>query len=1135
MFDRQLLTSIENNNCLKGLFSKINKGENATLAIASSARVFFVSLAWQICKRPLFILIPGENAAHSFFLQLSLMIGRENVSEFLCSDVSFIEEKPILKKVASSRNKCIHDLISGKNKVIVSCTSSYLNRVTSNVEFYSPIKLSVGDEIESLDNFFVNLEELGYEKVKSVNQPGQFSFKGGTLDLYPGSLNFAVRVDFFGDEIESIQRIFAPSGQAITKIDSVEIYPCNLMPLDHKSVKRAEGLLVVKARTDKNARNLYETLSSEINLNEKHLLAPYLSRMCDLREIINPNYVFCLMEPQALMMDATRILEKVKNEFAGSGASVEDFFTNLHNMQSSKNQLLSFESVISNVDEVDARVKILRTNITNDDSSINEKIRTWLDSDFHVLFASSDNNISKKLEEHFVDSGFSINNSQRAEVLKKRVINLVGFDLPVGFVVPELKLVVISANDFNNYFYSRNLDDFDRTKITFPYNPGDFVVHSTFGVAKFNSILKKEIDGCERDYIELFYAGKDKLFLPIEQFDKLTKYVGPQGQSPKLTRLNTSEWSRAVRKARAATKKLAFDLVDVYSRRANVEGFSFKINPTDKNALDKTFKFTLTPDQRRAIEDVFEDMQSRKVMDRLICGDVGFGKTEVAIRAAYVCAKNKKQTIVLCPTTILCEQHFETFNLRLKDLGVSVASISRFKTIAQQREILEKFKGGKLDVLVGTHRLLSSDVNPCDLGLVIIDEEQRFGVGHKEKMKNLREVVDVLALSATPIPRTLQMSISGIREMSLILTPPKDRRPVNVFVGAFDIDLVSAAIRKELSRNGQVYFVSNRVNTIDLVEEKISEIAPEAYVGVAHGQMSKTELESVMEAFAAKKIDILIATTIIENGIDNPNTNTLIISDSHNLGLSQMYQLKGRVGRSGLESYAYFFYPPNLPLTEKTSARLMALGEHTELGSGLKIAMRDLEIRGAGEMFGAEQSGNLSDVGFDLFAAMLSREVMRAKEGKLDDEQAKDVNVLSDISINISESALLPDDYIEDIEDRVLIYRKVSFARSENALRKIFLSVEKKYGEVPEVAINFFARAAIRSLAFSLSIKTISIAKGYLEITPINIDEQTSKKLRQIGGIYSLKRQILKVPIRNIMNEGDSYNVATYKFMKSLL
>ncbi len=512
-------------------------------------------------------------------------------------------------------------------------------------------------------------------------------------------------------------------------------------------------------------------------------------------------------------------------------------------------------------------------------------------------------------------------------------------------------------------------------------------------------------------------------------------------------------------------------------------------------------------------------------MDRLVCGDVGFGKTEVALRAAFKATQDHKQVMVLCPTTILAQQHYITFKERFDPFEVRVDVLSRFRTPAQQKQTLADFSDGKVDVLIGTHRLLSRDVNPKDLGLVIIDEEQRFGVAHKEQLKSMRESIDVLTLSATPIPRTMQMGLSGVRDMSLIMTPPDERRPVAVHVGEWDPDIVSDAIRRELDRKGQVYYVSNRVRSIDEAVKRVQAAAAEARVGVAHGKMTKDQLERVMEDFSAGDIDVLVATTIIESGIDNPHTNTLIIEDSQRLGLAQMYQLKGRVGRSSTQAYAYFLFPDSIPLTEEAMARLTAINENTDLGSGMRVAMRDLEIRGAGSILGAEQSGNMSAVGFDLFAQMLAQAVNMAREGT-----TKDNNLLppalSDIVVNVPDHTYIPEEYVPDTDERVLYYRKIASADEVEVVDALQEELIAKHGEMPPATINLFDKARLKALANQHGIKTISVTGGKVVIDPISVSRSFASSLRRRGGRYLEDKKKLTVPLR-VIGESDDGSTLT--------
>ena len=596
--------------------------------------------------------------------------------------------------------------------------------------------------------------------------------------------------------------------------------------------------------------------------------------------------------------------------------------------------------------------------------------------------------------------------------------------------------------------------------------------------------------------------------MPLEQVDRITRYVGPDGDSPRLTRLNTADWSRATTKARKSAKKLAFDLVDLYTRRSSITGFACPPDTPEQLEMEASFPYEPTHDQLEAIHDIKADMESAKPMDRLLCGDVGFGKTEVALRAAFKCVDSGRQVMVLCPTTILAQQHYQTFFERFAPFGVEVEVLSRFRTPAQQKRALAAFAEGKVDVLVGTHRLLSSDVNPAKLGLVIIDEEQRFGVQHKEQLKNLREQIDVLTLSATPIPRTMQMAISGVRDMSLITTPPTGRRPVIVHVGEYDPDVVSAAIRLELERKGQVYYVSNRVKTIDDAVDRVHEVAPEARVGVAHGKMSPREVEDVMIDFATGKIDVLVATTIIESGIDNPHTNTLIIEDSQRLGLAQLYQLKGRVGRSATQAYAYFMFPGEIPLTPEATERLTALAEFQDLGSGMRIAMRDLEIRGAGSLVGAEQHGNLSSVGFDLFTQMLGQAVAEARGEGGDVEEAS-------VTINLPADFFLAEEYVPAVDKRVLVYRKVAAADTLAAVDEAEAACVEEFGELPLAAKNLFDRARLRIRADRLGLESISLAAGRLTFQGVDVPKTVAFDLKsRLSAVNFPKSRKLSVPYK---------------------
>ncbi|HZD60791.1 MAG TPA: transcription-repair coupling factor, partial [Anaerolineae bacterium] len=682
-------------------------------------------------------------------------------------------------------------------------------------------------------------------------------------------------------------------------------------------------------------------------------------------------------------------------------------------------------------------------------------------------------------------SGWNIRYSIGAEI--GEAVNLVIGNLSGGFVSPGIGLAVISFSDiFGRQSGSRKvrgssgggraISDIADLKI------GDYVVHSSHGIAIYGGLTRREVAGIARDYAVLEYAGSDRLFVPTDQLDRITRYIGAVGEEPTISRLGGSEWLKAKRKAKASVKRVAYDLLSLYAERAKATGFSFSPDSPWQKELEDSFPYEETPDQLVAIGDVKVDMEGAKPMDRLICGDVGYGKTEVAVRATFKAVMDGKQVLVLVPTTILAQQHFTTFSERLAQFPVHVDMVSRFKSRAHQKEIVARFNSGDIDVLIGTHRLLQNDVKPLNLGLVIIDEEQRFGVNDKEKMRNFKKSVDVLTLSATPIPRTLQISLAGVRDMSVIETPPEDRQPIITHVGRYNEEMMIQAIRRELGRGGQVYYVHNRVETISRVATRIKTLIPEARVAVAHGQMSEHQLEKVMLDFLKGEHDVLVCTTIIESGIDIPSVNTLIVDRAEHLGLAQLYQLRGRVGRSGRRAYAYFFFSYQALLTPQAFERLKTISDFTELGSGVKIALRDLEIRGAGNLLGSEQSGHMSAVGFDLYCQML-REAIEELEGK-------PVIDPLEIKIDLPVNAYLPDTYIAEESLRIEAYKRVILARDTSGVDDIMDELADRYGIPPDPVVALLGIAKIRLLARSLGITDISYQSGTIRVSPISLARQ---------------------------------------------
>ena len=1208
-----LAFTLEKSGCLDTFWGKLDAGEDATLGVAASARPFLVAARFAHAPQPTLVVVAGEDAAVAFARNVAAYVGEERVLRFPeRADYPF-DPKPADRRVIAQRMEAAWALKSGREVVVVASARALLcllPPVEANAA--RPIALTAGEELEDMGVEGVEelgdlpraLEAAGYANTGELDGPGTFAVRGGTVDVFPGNLSFPVRLDFFGDELDEIRRIVPATGQTISSLPSVEVYPVSEFPTSPRALADARRALEKPALTNPALRDVLEKLEGGLRFDGADVVLPFLyKKPVTLGAYAGAGTCAALIEPRSLFDDAAHAADDIAERARGTNIALAGLFAEPAALDFGGEVRATYVSIMRVGGALDDELPVKRVDVAGMPDKIFGKLKSLAADRYTIVFSAPNLRARETMRHAFVDHGIPIqivqpehlddgnsaaavgrsvpradsadsgkegynphpsfpesedcpstgcsarpphegSQPESAEAdtpaqakrrLRRGVVNIVDNDIPLGMIIPKAHLALVSAADTQgSRAASRRVRSrVDATEVTFPFKPGDYVVHAAHGIAFFRDLVRREVDGTERDYLQLEYAEGDKLFVPVEQLDRVTRYVGPEGGSPRLTRLNTSDWARAMNRARKATKKLAFDLVDVYARRAATQGFRFSPDTPWQREMEEAFPYTETRDQLAAIADVKHDMESPRPMDRLICGDVGFGKTEVALRAAFKATQDGKQVMVLCPTTILAQQHYTSFKDRFDPFDVTVEVLSRFRTPEQQKAALEGFAKGDVQVLVGTHRLLSRDVNPHDLGLVIIDEEQRFGVQHKEQLKNLRESIDVLTLSATPIPRTMQMSLSGVRDMSLILTPPDERRPVEVHVGEWDPDVVSAAIRYELARGGQVYYVSNRVRSIDEAVDRVHAAAGEARVGVAHGQMTKEELEQVMEEFAAGELDVLVATTIIESGIDNPHTNTLIIEDAQRLGLAQMYQLKGRVGRSSTQAYAYFMFPENVPLTEEAAARHTAINEPQEVGSGLRIAMRDLEIRGAGSMLGAEQSGNMSAVGFDLFAQMLNQAVNETREGV--GASGELPPALSDITVNIPGHAYLPEEYIPDADARVLWYRKLASASTVEEVAALREDMLAKAPEMPEAAANLFERAWLKAFANEHGVKLISVAAGKLIVEPIDIPAAAMKPLRRAAGRYQTDKRKLTLPLRYFSEEErDNLLPAIVHFLEKL-
>lgn len=1126
-----LSASLAKSGALDDAWAKLDSGQDATVGVASSARPFLVAARFVADPRATLVVAAGEEAADTFARTVGAFVGEERVLRLPDYEGNpFSLDAPPQPRLHGRRLEALWSLQQGKPAVVVASARALLRRIApAKEEVARPLTLVAGSDLseepqrgiacfEDLEHCLVS---MGYENSGKLDGPGTFSVQGGAIDVFPGNLAYPVRLDFFGDELDEIRRFLPSTGQTISSLKQVDIFPVREFAQTDAALLRAKRAISKSAETNAAQRELLERLEDDSHELPDLMAAYLLEKTAAVGDYLSADALTVLIEPRSLVDDALHAYDELSKRCVGTSIPVSDLYMGPNELDFGANPRATYVSIMRVGVQLDSELVVKRVDVAGDPEKLFGRLRSLAEMGFTVVFSVPHFRARQEMKLSLVDLGIPINEvldvvGDASPKLKRGQVNIVDVDIPLGMIFPAAKMALVSLSDTQGAMATRKRSRIDVTEITFPFKPGDYVVHAAHGVAFFRDIVRQDVGGSERDYLLLEYAEGDKLYVPVEQLDRVTRYVGPEGSSPRLTRLNTSDWSRAMAKARKATKQLAFDLVDVYTRRASTQGYRYREDTPWQHEMEESFPYQETPDQLAAIADIKADMQSPRPMDRLVCGDVGFGKTEVALRAAFKATQDNKQVMVLCPTTILAQQHYSTFKDRFEPFGVKVEVLSRFRTPAQQKQALADFSEGTVSVLVGTHRLLSRDVNPHDLGLVIIDEEQRFGVAHKEQLKNMRESIDVLTLSATPIPRTMQMGLSGVRDMSLILTPPDDRRPVEVHVGEWDPDVVSDAIRREMARGGQIYYVSNRVRSIDEAVKRVQAAAGEARVGVAHGKMTKEQLEDVMENFAAGELDVLVATTIIESGIDNPHTNTLIIEDSQRLGLAQMYQLKGRVGRSSTQAYAYFLFPDNIPLTEEAVARLTALGEHTDLGSGMRVAMRDLEIRGAGSLLGAEQSGNMSAVGFDLFAQMLSTAVNNAREGN---SSAKEFlpPALSDIVVNVPDHTYFPEEYLPDADERVLYYRKIASADTIDAVNDIYEELLAKHPEMPQASVNQFEKARLKAFANEHGIKLISVSAGKLTVEPFALTKSQASSLRRKAGRYLADKKKMAVPLRVVV------------------
>ncbi|MER5847903.1 transcription-repair coupling factor [Streptomyces sp. NPDC002012] len=1022
----------------------------------------------------------------------------------------------VLRRLAHPRKD---DPETGPVKVVVAPVRSVLQPQVKGLGDLEPVALRIGQSAD-LGKTVDALAAAAYSRVELVEKRGEFAVRGGILDVFPPTEEHPLRVEFWGDDVEEI-RYFKIADQRSLEIAQHGLWapPCRELLLTDEVRERAAAL----AELHPELGELLGKIAEGIAVEGMESLAPVLVDDMELLLDVLPKGSMALVcDPERVRTRAADLVA-TSQEFlqaswaatAGGGeAPIDVGAASLRGIADVRDRARELEMMWWSVsqfaadDELDEDTLKLTMHAPEsyrgDTARALADTKGWIADGWRTVYVTEGQGLASRTVEVLSGEGIAARLDPDLAEISPSLVHVSCGAIDQGFVDPALKLAVLTETDLTGQrTATKDLGRMParRRKTIDPLTleTGDYIVHEQHGVGRYIEMVQRTVQGATREYLLVEYAPAkrgqpgDRLYIPTDQLEQVTKYVG--GEAPTLHRLGGADWTKTKARAKKAVKEIAADLIKLYSARMAAPGHVFGPDTPWQRELEDAFPYAETPDQLTTIAEVKEDMEKSVPMDRLICGDVGYGKTEIAVRAAFKAVQDGKQVAVLVPTTLLVQQHYGTFTERYSQFPVSVRALSRFQSESESKSTLEGLREGSVDLVIGTHRLFSSETKFKDLGLVIVDEEQRFGVEHKEQLKKLRANVDVLTMSATPIPRTLEMAVTGIREMSTITTPPEERHPVLTFVGPYEEKQIGAAIRRELLREGQAFYIHNRVESIDRAAARLREIVPEARIATAHGQMSEQSLEQVVVDFWEKKFDVLVSTTIVESGIDISNANTLIVERGDNFGLSQLHQLRGRVGRGRERGYAYFLYPPEKPLTETAHERLATIAQHTEMGAGMYVAMKDLEIRGAGNLLGGEQSGHIAGVGFDLYVRMVGEAVAdyRASlEGGVEEEPPLEVK------IELPVDAHVPHDYAPGERLRLQAYRAIASANTEDDIRAVREELTDRYGKLPEPVENLLLVAGLRMLARACGVGEIVLQGSNIRFAPVELRESQELRLKRL-------------------------------------
>jgi transcription-repair coupling factor (superfamily II helicase) len=1095
------------NPYLDTLKTWINEGAKdiSVASISGSARSYFMAELFVEIERPFLVLLPNAKDASRFYRELSFFLpetyslhepGERGLYSFPAYDLSPLSGLSPHRNVVNRRIRALYALTSEKNPIVITSLEAVLFKIMPKSALIKALDyLEPGEDVER-DTLLKKLETSGYLRTSLVEEMGDYSVRGGVIDVFPPMYSAPVRLEFWGDRLESIRHFDPETQRSTTHLKELSLLPASEIIMGDENLKQARtmGRLPVQAEG-----GCFPGQEAWLN----HFY-PELNTLFDYFPsdgiIIPVNPMNIDAEKQRFVARFQADVEKYRHEATDRIApfpDVEGILLSGEDISSviEKKQHLSFKEL--NIEGSGASTKTVDIRGTSEiegDMEVRlsgkgkvsmaplaDKVSGWVKMGARAILVCRTEQQAERLKEILAGYGIEIQevceNWYKAD--ERKNVSICLGRLAKGFAWPELGLYVISEDEIfgpkragaKKKTLETGLDwaSFGQLKV------GDLVVHEDHGVGKYGGLVKMEIADKINDFILIDYMDKDRLYIPAYRVSALQKYIGADETDPKLDRLGGTAWGLAKSKAKKAIREIAKQLVEIYALRKYREGFAFSRPDNYYREFEATFEHEETPDQVKAINDVLADMESDKPMDRLVCGDVGFGKTEVAIRAAFKAVMDGKQVAVLVPTTVLAEQHYVTFKKRMEPYSIDVEVLSRFRSAAEQKEIVAKARSGKVDVLIGTHRLLQRDVGFKDLGILIIDEEQRFGVKQKERLKKYRALVDVLALTATPIPRTMHMSLMGVRDLSIIETPPEDRLAIQTYLSPYDEATVKDAIEHELERGGQVFFVHNRVRTIEAVADRLRKLVPDARFAVAHGQMHGDDLEETMMKFLRKEIDVLVCTTIIESGLDIPSTNTIIINEADNFGLSQIYQLRGRVGRSSENAYAYLLISKESTMSRQAEKRLKALMEFTQLGAGIQLAMHDLKIRGGGNILGFSQTGHIASIGYELYLKLTEEAIAELKG----EEPREEINP----EINVDMPAYIPEEYMSDIDVRLNIYRRLSAMNEQEDLDIMKEEVRDRFGSLRAEVLNLFSVMETRLSMKKLGISRLDINRVALVFT----------------------------------------------------